>query len=164
MSDASAAPAPIISRAALAAWAERQRADGRTIVFTNGCFDLLHRGHVESLAEAAAEGDLLLVAINADVSVRALKGPQRPLMPEADRAAVLAALRAVGAVTIFPEPTPLETILLVKPAVLVKGAEYAPEQIVGGREVQSWGGRVVRIAMRAGLSTSGLLAQIKRSR
>jgi rfaE bifunctional protein nucleotidyltransferase chain/domain len=160
---ASAAPAPIIPRAALAAWAERQRADGRTIVFTNGCFDLLHRGHVESLAEAAAEGDLLLVAINADASVRALKGPERPLMPETDRAAVLAALRAVGAVTIFPEPT-LETILLVKPAVLVKGAEYAPEQIVGGREVQSWGGRVVRIAMRAGLSTSGLLAQIKRSR
>lgn len=164
MTGASAAPAPVIPRAALAAWADRQRADGRTIVFTNGCFDLLHRGHVESLAEAAAEGDLLLVAINADASVRALKGPERPLVPETDRAAVLAALRAVGAVTIFPEPTPLETILLVKPAVLVKGAEYAPEQIVGGREVQSWGGRVVRIAMRAGLSTSGLLAQIKRSR
>lgn len=159
-----AAPAPIIPRAALTDWAARQRADGRTIVFTNGCFDLLHRGHVESLAEAAAEGDLLLVAINADASVRALKGPERPLVPAEERAAVLAALRAVGAVTIFPEPTPLETILLVQPAVLVKGAEYAPEEIVGGREVQSWGGHVVRIAMRPGLSTSGLLAQIKRSR
>lgn len=154
--------AEIIARADLAAWGARQREAGRTVVFTNGCFDLLHRGHVESLAEAAACGDVLLVAINSDASVGALKGPGRPLVPEEDRAAVLAALRAVGAVTIFVEPTPLETILLARPAVIVKGAEYAEDDIVGAREVRSWGGRVVRVAMRPGRSTSGLIDRLKR--
>ncbi len=156
------APAEILPREALAAWGERQRRDGRAVVFTNGCFDLLHRGHVESLAEAASHGDLLLVAINADASVRALKGEGRPIVPEGDRAAVLAALRAVDAVTIFAEPTPLATILLVRPAVIVKGAEYSEAEIVGAREVLSWGGRVVRVPMRPGRSTSGLIAQLKR--
>ena len=160
----SGAPAEVVSRADLAAWAARQRAAGRTIAFTNGCFDLLHRGHVESLADAATTADVLLVAINADASVRALKGPGRPLTPEADRAAVLAALRPVGAVTIFPEPTPLETILLVRPDVIVKGAEYAEEDIVGAREVRGWGGRVVRVPMRAGRSTSLLIERIKNAR
>lgn len=160
----SGAPAEVVSRADLAAWAACQRAAGRTIAFTNGCFDLLHRGHVESLADAAAAADVLLVAINADASVRALKGPGRPLTPEADRAAVLAALRPVGAVTIFPEPTPLETILLVRPDVIVKGAEYAEEDIVGAREVRGWGGRVVRVPMRAGRSTSLLIERIKNAR
>lgn len=153
--------AEIVARQQLAAWSERQRANGRRVVFTNGCFDLLHRGHIESLGEAATHGDVLLVAINADASVRALKGPGRPVTPEADRAVVLAALRAVDAVTIFPEPTPLETILIVRPAVIVKGAEYAEDDIVGAREVQSWGGRVVRVAMRPGRSTSGLIAHLK---
>ncbi len=153
--------AEIVARQQLAAWSERQRANGRRVVFTNGCFDLLHRGHIESLGEAATHGDVLLVAINADASVRALKGPGRPVTPEADRAVVLAALRAVDAVTIFPEPTPLETILIVRPAVIVKGAEYSEDDIVGAREVQSWGGRVVRVAMRPGRSTSGLIAHLK---
>ncbi len=155
-------PAEIVPRAGLAAWSERQRAAGRAIVFTNGCFDLLHRGHVEYLGGAAALGDVLLVAINGDASVRALKGEGRPLVGEGDRAAVLAALRAVGAVTIFAEPTPLETILLVRPAVLVKGAEYAEREIVGAREVLAWGGRVVRAPMRPGCSTSQIISTIKR--
>ena len=102
------------------------------------------------------------MALNDDVSVRALKGPERPLMPAADRAALLAALRPVGAVTIFAGPTPLETILLVRPAVLVKGAEYTEAEIVGAREVLSWGGRVLRVAMRPDRSTSGLISRIKR--
>ena len=155
-------PAELVARGDLAAWAERQRAGGRRIVFTNGCFDLVHRGHVESLAEAAALGDVLLVAINSDASVRVLKGEARPLVGELDRAAVLAGLRAVDAVTIFGEPTPLEAILLVRPAVLVKGAEYAERDIVGAREVLAWGGRVARVPMRPGFSTSQLISTIQR--
>jgi rfaE bifunctional protein nucleotidyltransferase chain/domain len=155
-------PAELVARGELAAWGERQRAAGRTVVFTNGCFDLVHRGHVESLAEAAALGDVLLVAINSDDSVHALKGAGRPLVGERDRAAVLAGLRAVDAITIFAEPTPLEAILLVRPAVLVKGAEYAEQDIVGAREVLSWGGRVARVPMRPGFSTSQLISTIQR--
>jgi len=151
----------ILAKDELAAWGQQQRATGRSVVFTNGCFDLLHRGHLESLTTAAAVGDVLLVAINTDASVRSLKGPPRPLLPEDDRAALLAALRPVTAVTIFAEPTPLETILLVRPEVLVKGSEYAQEDIVGAREVTAWGGRVVRVPMRAGWSTSQIIATIK---
>ncbi len=153
--------AAVIGRHELAAWGEQQRVSGRTVVLTNGCFDLIHRGHVEGLAEAATLGDTLLVALNSDSSARALKGPGRPLVSEDDRAAVLAALRAVGAVTIFAELTPLETIMLVRPSVLVKGAEYAEADIVGAREVRSWGGSVVRVAMRPGRSTTQLIARIK---
>ena len=138
------------------------RVKGDRIVFTNGCFDLLHRGHVEYLAEAAALGDVLLVAVNDDASVSALKGPERPLVPLSDRLAVLAHLRPVGALTIFGEPTPLETILLARPAVLVKGAEYAETDIVGAAEVRGWGGEVVRVSMRAGRSTTAIIAAVKR--
>lgn len=151
----------ILAREALSDWADSQRQQGRTIVFTNGCFDLLHRGHLESLQDAAAVGDALLVAINSDASVLRLKGPPRPLIPAADRAVLLAALRPVTAVTIFAEPTPLETILLVRPDVLVKGSEYAQEDIVGAQEIVSWGGKVVRVPMRAGWSTSQIIAKIK---
>jgi D-beta-D-heptose 7-phosphate kinase/D-beta-D-heptose 1-phosphate adenosyltransferase len=154
--------AVILTREELGPWATAQRKAGRRIVFTNGCFDLLHRGHLDNLAEAAALGDLLLVAINSDDSVRSLKGRGRPLVPEADRAALLAALRPVSAVTIFAEPTPLATVLLVEPAVLVKGSEYEETDIVGAAEVRSWGGKVVRIAMRAGWSTSQLIDTIKK--
>jgi len=151
----------IIVRTALAAWAGEQRDAGRTIAFTNGCFDLLHRGHLDSLAQAAATADRLLVAINSDSSVRELKGDQRPLLPEADRAALIASLRPVSAVTIFAESTPLETITLVRPDVLVKGSEYRENEIVGAREVKSWGGKIVRVPMRAGWSTSRLIDTIK---
>ncbi|MFH1845735.1 MAG: adenylyltransferase/cytidyltransferase family protein [bacterium] len=154
-------PAPVLQRSALAVWAAAERESGRSIVFTNGCFDLLHSGHLDSLAEAAALGDSLLVAINSDSSVRRLKGEGRPLVPDAERAALLAALRLVSAVTIFAELTPLETILLVRPAVLVKGSEYEDDEIVGASEVKSWGGRVVRGTMRAKRSTSRIIAAIK---
>ena len=153
--------ANLVAREDLAAWAARRRDRGERIVLTNGCFDLLHRGHVEYLAEAADAGDTLLVAVNSDASIRGLKGPNRPLVPAADRCAVLRHLRPVAALTIFDEPTPLEVILLVKPDVLVKGDEYAESEIVGAPEVRSWGGDVLRVAMRRGRSTSGLIESIK---
>lgn len=156
------APAPVVPRAELAGWAEARRARGERIVLTNGCFDLLHRGHVEYLAEAAAQGDALLVAVNSDASVRELKGPGRPLTPVEDRCAVLGHLRAVAALTIFDEPTPLAVVELVRPDVLVKGDEYAEDRIVGAAEVRAWGGEVVRVAMRPGRSTSGLVERIRR--
>ncbi len=155
-------PAPVVPRAELAAWAEARRARGERIVFTNGCFDLIHRGHVEYLAEAAALGDVLMVAVNSDASVRALKGPERPLTPAEDRCAVLGHLRAVGALTIFDEPTPLAVVELVCPDILVKGDEYAEDRIVGASEVRARGGEVVRVAMRPGRSTSGLIDRIRR--
>jgi D-beta-D-heptose 7-phosphate kinase/D-beta-D-heptose 1-phosphate adenosyltransferase len=151
----------ILARDELAGWAASVRERKHTIAFTNGCFDLLHRGHLENLCDAAAAGDELLVAINSDASVQRLKGPPRPLIPAADRAVLVAALRPVTAVTIFAEPTPLETILLVRPDVLVKGSEYAQEDIVGAQEVISWGGKVLRVPMRAGWSTSQIIANIK---
>lgn len=155
------AVAPLIPREELAAWADRQRAAGFRIVFTNGCFDLIHRGHVEYLAEAAAQGDVLIVALNTDASVRRLKGPSRPITSQEDRGAVLGHLRPVDAVTMFDEPTPLEAIALVRPDVLVKGAEYAESEIVGADLVRENGGRVVRVAMRPGRSTSSIIESIK---
>lgn len=159
----SAAPDPgrVLARAELATWAAERHAAGRTIAFTNGCFDLLHSGHLESLRQAAAGADELIVALNSDASVRALKGPGRPILPAAERAALIAALRPVSAVTIFDEPTPLETILLIRPDVLVKGSEYADADIVGAREVVAAGGRVVRVPMVPGWSTSQIIAAIR---
>ncbi len=156
--------APVLARGELAAWGEAQRRAGRTIAFTNGCFDLLHPGHLDGLRLAAAQADALLVALNDDASVHGLKGEGRPVLPEAARAALVAALRPVSAVTIFAEPTPLATILLVRPDVLVKGAEYAEADIVGAREVAAWGGRVVRVPMRAGWSTSRIIEDIRSRR
>jgi D-beta-D-heptose 7-phosphate kinase/D-beta-D-heptose 1-phosphate adenosyltransferase len=152
----------VIPRDGLRAWADEVRAAGRTIAFTNGCFDLVHSGHLASLSQAAASADELVVALNSDASVRALKGPGRPLLPEVERAALIAALRPVSAVTIFAEPTPLETILQIRPDVLVKGSEYSEEDIVGAPEVKSWGGRVVRVPMVAGWSTSQIIEAIRR--
>jgi len=151
----------ILDREELAVWASAQHEAGLTIAFTNGCFDLMHPGHLWSLAEAARHADRLLVAINDDASVRALKGPTRPLVPADGRAALIAALRPVAAVTIFGEPTPLETILQVRPDVLVKGSEYEDKDIVGAQQVRSWGGAVVRVPMRAGWSTSSIIAAIR---
>jgi rfaE bifunctional protein nucleotidyltransferase chain/domain len=152
----------ILDRDQLRQWEQAVHAAGRTIAFTNGCFDLLHSGHLASLTQAAAGADELVVALNDDASVRQLKGPGRPLLPEADRAALIAALRPVSAVTIFAEPTPLETILQIRPDVLVKGSEYTEEDIVGAPEVISWGGRVVRVPMVPGWSTSQIIESIKR--
>ena len=152
----------ILDRDQLRGWEQAVHAAGRTIAFTNGCFDLLHSGHLASLTQAAAGADELVVALNDDASVRQLKGPGRPLLPEADRAALIAALRPVSMVTIFAEPTPLETILQIRPDVLVKGSEYNEEDIVGAPEVKSWGGRVVRVPMVPGWSTSQIIEAIKR--
>jgi D-beta-D-heptose 7-phosphate kinase/D-beta-D-heptose 1-phosphate adenosyltransferase len=151
----------ILDRDRLSGWAGAVHAAGRTIAFTNGCFDLLHSGHLASLTLAAAAADELVVALNDDASVQRLKGPGRPLLPAADRAALIAALRPVSAVTIFGEPTPLETILQIRPDVLVKGSEYEEEDIVGAPEVKSWGGRVVRVPMVPGWSTSRIIAAIR---
>ena len=151
--------APIVA-AELAAVAARWRAGGRTIVFTNGVFDLLHPGHLALLAECARLGDIVLVAINDDASVARLKGPQRPLYPAAERAEILLALRWVDAVTVFAEDTPLVTIERVRPHVLVKGAEYGSGQIVGEDVVLAGGGRVVRYPMAKGHSTTDIVRRM----
>ena len=137
------------------------RPRSETVVFTNGCFDILHRGHVEYLAHARSLGDRLVVGLNSDASVRRLKGPTRPLNDQEDRGLVLAALESVDAVTIFDEETPLALIVALLPDVLVKGGDYRPETIVGAREVVDAGGRVVVSPLVPGRSTTNL---IERSR
>ena len=144
-------------RAAVAAW----RAAGERIVFTNGVFDLLHRGHVEYLEEAAALGDRLVVGLNADDSVRRLKGPERPIVPEDERRELVAALRCVDLAVLFAEDTPARVIEQVAPDVLVKGGDWAVEHIVGREFVEARGGRVLNIRLREGLSTSTLVERIR---
>ena len=135
----------------------------RPLVFTNGCFDLLHRGHVSYLEQAAALGETLLVGVNSDASVRLLdKGAHRPINPLADRMAVLAALAAVDAVVPYDEATPLELITLLKPDHLVKGGDWPPEQIIGTNEVRNHGGKVHSLPFRFQRSTSKLIARIRR--
>lgn len=138
------------------------RPRNRTLVFTNGCFDVLHRGHVELLAGAAALGDDLLVAVNTDASVRRLKGPERPVVGEEDRALVVAALGCVEAVTLFEEDTPADLIAALLPDVLVKGGDYEPHQVVGREAVENAGGRVIILPLVAGRSTTTLLERIMR--
>jgi D-beta-D-heptose 7-phosphate kinase/D-beta-D-heptose 1-phosphate adenosyltransferase len=133
---------------------------GRRVVFTNGCFDLLHRGHTRYLEQARALGDLLVVAINSDASVRALKGPSRPVVPAEQRAEVLAALAAVDLVAIFDELDPARVIRAVRPDVLVKGGDWPISQIVGADFVQSRGGTVRRLPYVDGASTSDLIGRI----
>ena len=133
----------------------------KKIVFTNGCFDILHRGHVSYLAEARKLGDLLLIGVNADSSVKRLKGPSRPINSDKDRAFVLLGLKSVDAVEIFEEDTPLELIKLIRPSVLVKGGDWKLDQIVGASEVLSWGGQVLSLDFVDGFSTTKI---IERSR
>jgi D-beta-D-heptose 7-phosphate kinase/D-beta-D-heptose 1-phosphate adenosyltransferase len=133
------------------------RSNGQRIVFTNGCFDLLHAGHITLLESARRLGDRLIVGINSDASVRALKGPGRPVVPEQDRARLLAALAAVDAVTVFDEPTPHSLIVALRPDVLVKGGDYSEDSIVGASEVRSWGGEVAIVPLVQGLSTTRLI-------
>jgi D-beta-D-heptose 7-phosphate kinase/D-beta-D-heptose 1-phosphate adenosyltransferase len=133
-------------------------------VFTNGCFDLLHPGHVQYLEEARALGDALVVALNTDRSVRALKGPERPLVAEDARAHVIAGLAAVDAVTLFDEDTPRELIAALLPDVLVKGGDYAPAGVVGRAEVEAAGGEVKILPFLKGHSTSGLVERIRGAR
>jgi D-beta-D-heptose 7-phosphate kinase/D-beta-D-heptose 1-phosphate adenosyltransferase len=142
--------------------ARRWRAGLTGLVFTNGVFDLLHVGHVHLLEAAKEQGVALVVGLNTDASVRRLgKGTERPLVAEADRARVLAALAAVDCVVLFDEDTPLELIRALRPDVLVKGADYATDQIVGAADVESWGGRVVRIPLVPGQSTSSLVQRLR---
>jgi rfaE bifunctional protein nucleotidyltransferase chain/domain len=139
------------------------RAEGRRLVFTNGCFDILHVGHVRYLADARALGDALLVAINSDRSVRALKGPNRPVMNESERAEILAALSSVDFVTVFDEESPRTLIAEVLPDVLVKGGDYRPDEIHGREEVEAAGGRVLSLPFVEGASTTGVIERIKGS-
>jgi D-beta-D-heptose 7-phosphate kinase/D-beta-D-heptose 1-phosphate adenosyltransferase len=131
--------------------------DGRTVVFTNGVFDLLHPGHLSLLSDCAEMGDIVIVAINDDASVQRLKGPSRPIYPAHERAEILLALRWVDAVTVFSDDTPLVAIERVRPHVLVKGAEYGAGEIVGEEFVKARGGRVVRYPMAKGHSTTNIV-------
>jgi D-beta-D-heptose 7-phosphate kinase/D-beta-D-heptose 1-phosphate adenosyltransferase len=153
----------VLDRATAAARVAEARRAGKRVVFTNGCFDLMHVGHVRYLAAARDAGDLLVVAINDDASVGRLKGPERPLVPEAARAEVLAALAAVDYVTVFSEDTPAEVIAALLPDVLVKGADWAPDQIVGRDVVEANGGRVLLVPVVEGFSTTALVERLRRS-
>jgi rfaE bifunctional protein nucleotidyltransferase chain/domain len=133
---------------------------GKKVVFTNGCFDILHVGHVDLLARAKHLGDVLVVAINTDASVERMKGPNRPIIPEHERAELLAGLRMVDFVCAFDEDTPLEAILKVHPDVLVKGADWGISDIVGRTEVEGWGGKVVALPLIEGKSTTGIVERV----
>ena len=137
------------------------RLKSKKVAFTNGCFDVLHAGHLRSLNEAASHGDYLVVAINSDKSIREIKGPERPINQEADRALLIASLAVVDAVVIFDTPTPLETIKALLPDVLVKGGDYSIDQIVGAREVQANGGKVVINPILEGYSSTATLEKMK---
>jgi rfaE bifunctional protein nucleotidyltransferase chain/domain len=141
----------------------REKRNGQRVVFTNGCFDLLHPGHIRSLEEARALGDVLIVGLNSDASVRELKGAGRPLIPENERAEILASLECVEAVVIFGEPTPREVIARLLPDVLVKGGDWGSDKIVGREEVETAGGRVVSVPVVSGYSTTELLRKIRES-
>ena len=134
---------------------------GKTVAFTNGCFDILHEGHIFSLSQAALTADYLIVGLNSDARTRALKGAERPINQEQSRALLLASLAMVDAVIIFDQPTPLELITAIQPDVLVKGGDYTLEQIVGAKEVIAAGGQVVINPLVAGFSTTGLITRIK---
>jgi D-beta-D-heptose 7-phosphate kinase/D-beta-D-heptose 1-phosphate adenosyltransferase len=149
----------VVSRVELVTRVALWKANGERVVFTNGCFDLLHLGHIIVLEKAHSFGDRLIVAINSDASVSGLKGPTRPVVGESDRARVLAALAAVDAVCVFSEPTPLELIVATRPDVLVKGGDYNIDTVVGAQEVQSWGGQVKIVPIVPGFSTTRLIAR-----
>jgi len=136
------------------------RAIGKTVAFTNGVFDIMHRGHIASLSQAAKEADYLVVGLNSDASTKRLKGDTRPVNDEAARATVMAALLMVDAVVLFEEDTPLELIKAVMPDVLVKGGDYTEEQIVGAKEVKANGGKVIINPIVQGYSTTGLIEKI----
>ena len=133
---------------------------GKRIVFTNGCFDILHIGHIRCLEEAKKRGDILIVALNSDRSIRSIKGPSRPFTPEAERAEVLSALACVDYVVIFDEPDPLGLISFLKPNILVKGGDWTPETTIGREVVEGTGGKVVIIPQIQGVSTSAIVDRI----
>jgi len=152
----------ILTRDQAVRFVGEQRAADRRVVFTNGVFDILHPGHVRYLADAKAHGDVLIVGVNSDASVRRLeKGPDRPLNPELERAEVLAALRVVDAVVVFDEDTPHEIVSALQPDILAKGADWAADAIVGRDVVEAGGGKVVRIDLSPGYSTSAIVERLR---
>jgi D-beta-D-heptose 7-phosphate kinase/D-beta-D-heptose 1-phosphate adenosyltransferase len=151
----------IVSKENLKARLQKLRQEGKTIVFTNGCFDILHVGHVRYLREAKKLGDVLVLALNSDASVRAIKGEKRPLVPEDERADVLAALECIDFIVIFPETTPGELIEYLEPHVLVKGGDWREEAIAGADFVKGAGGRVVTIPLTEGRSTTNIVEKIR---
>jgi rfaE bifunctional protein nucleotidyltransferase chain/domain len=152
-----------VTRGAAARWVREQQTQGHRVVFTNGCFDLLHPGHVAYLEQARSLGEALIVGVNTDASARRLdKGQGRPLTPETDRARVLAALACVDRVVLFNEDTPLELITLLKPDILVKGGDYKLNEIVGREEVLARGGQVLTLPFVPGYSTTALLQRLRR--
>lgn len=150
----------IYPRAELKAVIDRLKREGKKVIFTNGCFDILHAGHTRYLSEARKLGDVLVLALNSDRSVRALKGPMRPIVPEAERAEVLAALSSVDYVTVFDEMTPLALIEFLRPDVIVKGGDWAEKDIVGADAVRTWGGRVAVMPELEGASTTNIVEKI----
>jgi len=152
----------ILTRDALIIRRRQWKDNGKRVVFTNGCFDLLHVGHVRLLQQARAEGDVLVVGLNSDASVQRLKGAGRPLVPQSDRAEVLAALACVDAVTVFDEDTPRELIATLLPDVLVKGGDWARDKIVGREEVEANGGKVFVVPHVEGYSTTALIERLRR--
>jgi D-beta-D-heptose 7-phosphate kinase/D-beta-D-heptose 1-phosphate adenosyltransferase len=151
----------VLDRHSLIEKVDLLREAGKRLVFTNGCFDLIHIGHIHLLQEARQQGDCLVVAVNSDSSVRQIKGPDRPKISEEERAELLAALGCVDWVTIFDEPDPLVLIQLLKPDVLVKGADWPEEEIIGAPEVKAAGGQVLRVQLEPGISTSALIKKIR---
>lgn len=145
----------------LTGFARRARAEGRTIVFTNGVFDLLHPGHVRYLRQARALGDLLIVGVNSDRSVQINKGPERPIIPEQERAEIVAALASVTAVVVFDDDTPHHLIAAIVPHILVKGADWPANEIVGRDIVEARGGKVVRVHLEAGYSTTAIIERVR---
>ena len=150
----------IVTWGALKTQVELARGEGKKIAFTNGCFDILHVGHVRYLREARKTGDLLILGLNSDASVRKIKGETRPLVPQAERAEVVASLDAVDYVTLFDDPTPLRLIERLRPDVLVKGGDWNEESVVGGDSVRSWGGRVVIVPLTEGVSTTNIVEKV----
>jgi rfaE bifunctional protein nucleotidyltransferase chain/domain len=150
----------ILSGPELDRWLARVRFKSRKIVFTNGCFDVLHRGHIDYLVKASELGDMLVIGLNTDESVKRLKGPSRPYLDQETRAYILASMSFTSAIILFDEDTPLELIKLVRPDVLVKGGDYKPEEIVGHDEVISRGGKVLTVDLTPGFSSTQVIGKI----
>lgn len=155
-------PAKYKSVDELSAMSAQARKAGRVVVFTNGCFDLVHRGHIHLLRQAKALGDILIVGLNSDISVKTIKGPDRPIMPEADRIELIAALEMVDYVVVYSEPDPYHIIAAIKPNVLVKGGDWSADEIVGADVVQQNGGRVAVVPYLPEFSTTQIIERIRK--
>ena len=161
MKSVAAIPYKIYNEAQLLIEVKRWRLKNKSIVFTNGVFDILHEGHISSLSEAASHGDILIVAVNSDSSVKKLKGPERPINHQEARALILASLVFCDAVILFKEDSPRDLITKILPDILVKGGDYTIEQIAGSKEVLANGGKVILASIKEGISTTGIIQKMK---